>query len=296
MTKKFITTIALAFACAIIPFKGYTQFYAPQYYIRSLNEIEKRHPRITYVMLQGMDAPEAQPYLDALKENWTLDWFEIVDYREFRKKDTINNYLLTIKSVFYNGNFTAISLDLSLNQVSLASIWLDPKDAVLKDCSVLYKSTHCNFDGYIYNWGPGFFKNYIQFMVSHIKNKQEVEGAKDFADKHRLPELKTRILYIPDYYNSFVNRAGDDPQVRDVDQIMSGYKYSYKVVSTTQLDRMITDSTDGIFYMMPRRYGCKAMRIVDSKSGNVIYAVQKLMSMTLKEKDMEELSKLIAKQ
>src|ERR1700722_4798073 len=131
MTKKIITTIAMAFVCAIIPFKGYTQFYASQYYVRFLNQIEKRNPRITYVMLQGMDAPEAQPYLDVLKENWTLDWFEIVDYNQFRKKDTVNSYLLSIKSVFYNGSFTAISLDLSLNQVSLASIWLDPTDAVL---------------------------------------------------------------------------------------------------------------------------------------------------------------------
>jgi|GEM_PF-3623726 hypothetical protein len=302
MIRKVPTKILFAFIC-LISLKGNSQsqyeLLQPQYWVRNLNLIDVHSPNTTtYILLQGMDAPAAKPYLDVIKKYWTFNRYQLIDSTQLRKTELKYNYLLSMNYRAGDDKFSYIYLDFYTNNMEIAGIKLEVKTDVFWHYNTLFKTTTCNYDGYIYTWGPGYLKNYIQFIINHLTNNETVNGNRTYANKDRLPELKTHILYIPDYYDSVIHVFKGFTYTytntkNDIADIMSEYKFSYKVVPNAQLDKMILDSTDGIYYMIPARTDGKILRIVDSKNGDILYSIYDYLASGIKSRDMKKISTLI---
>jgi len=280
-----------------------------QFTFRFFDKIANIHEDTTFVIIPELNSKTAEPYVDVLRKYWKINTIEFIEYKTLSKHDTHHNLTLSIVpdiagQIITNGNKNANTpLQIFPNMVlslmydksyNIGAISLDSKEK-----PVTYnfnKDSTSNFIGYIYNWGPGYFKNYIQLIGHYLENNETRIAQKDIENVKAIKELKNTTLYVPDYMTVYFQQGMGshfNEEKMDLKEIMSGYKFNYKIVPAAEIDKMILDSTNGIYYIVPKTCANKCFRVVDSKSGEVIYSISSELTFKIKKSDIGKLSDII---
>jgi len=148
-------------------------------------------------------------------------------------------------------------------------------------------------------WGPGIMKNYIQQIMAYLKSRVEQKSGTDIAKDVELNTLKNKTLYVPDYMLIEYIPHGMGPsemelRKRKPEEFMKNYPYPYKIATAVELNKMILDSTKGIYYVLYNFMGgTKTISVTNSATGEVIYSEFVSMNFGLKPKDMKMISEAI---
>jgi hypothetical protein len=144
------------------------------------------------------------------------------------------------------------------------------------------------------NWSIGHLKNSLQLVNNQLEKSQELWLYRSESSAS-ITELKTKILYIPDYTLNIKYEDESDLNIyaKHIDKIMGSYPYEYKIVSQNELDKLIL-SNKTIFYLTyVKSAGEKFVSVINSFSGDVLYTnyAASLLSTGLKSEDIKELLK-----
>lgn len=274
-------------------------------------EINNFKKTITVVAL-----PEKQrnEFNKIIKENWNITNVEFVSLSEFEKNK--EKYVFPTYSYIKFDNFSIIKKEGNINSwnflnlnigystiknlkkngkstfedVSLATVYFSP---IL---NFKYKRKDYSSGNSIVNYEIGFFKNYIQFLNSSIKNNENFNCLDEFINKEKLKELKTKKLYILQkvYENFQVKLNNDiDPEIED---LLSKYEYDYELISSHDLQKKILDNNEDFYYFMYSQINSKkVLTIINSKTGEIIYNYMNRMSEYIKKSDFKQISEEIKK-
>jgi hypothetical protein len=145
-----------------------------------------------------------------------------------------------------------------------------------------------------YNWSVGHLKNALQLINNQLEKSQELWLFRS-ESLASITELKTKILYIPDYTLNikYEDESTLKAYAKHIDKIMGSYPYEYKIVSQNELDKLIL-SNKTIFYLTyVKSSGEKFVSVINSLSGEVLYTnyTASLLSTGLKSEDIKVLLK-----
>lgn len=155
--------------------------------------------------------------------------------------------------------------------------YIDPDEVI----SNLYEK------GVFYNWSAVLFKAQFAALSTELKNNERTWIYKNIKETN-LPELLSKdTLYIPDYllvsYNAFSGK--EDKQDEN---IVSGYKYNYKICSEKELYQIFEVEKRGKFLLeYVKSSSDKFITIYDLQNKKIIYKRYTPMSYNIKKKDFE---------
>lgn len=296
MKTKRLFSICCMLIITALSFKANAQFL-----FKNLERLANIKEDTTFFLIQSFDANDAKAYEDVFNKYWTLSKIAFVTKDELSKHDLVHNYTMSVK--FYS---TAVDAGKNGSQdvVGKASYPMMILRMDYQNTAVLFIDIYCslkvkmvdnktNLWSLVYGWGAGYLKNYIQLVNAYVENSKGKKSGGDVVDNTELPELRNHTLYVPDYMSVYLQQGmgySFSEKNVDVSNVMSGYKYNYKVVSAAQIDKMISDSTNGIYYMILRNISDKYFSIVDSKTGNIVYSTSSGALAPINDKDMKKLS------
>lgn len=265
----------------------------------------------TVVFMPAMDTVKTQIYRKTLEAHWKLTPLEFLSYQQYtdRKYQKGYSYLLfgddlindgqTISSYVY---FELWMWHANINewekrkkaQLAKIELYPDPETTFHPDHIYDYRF---GTQGHIFNWCPGFFKNYIQMINRYIEKgelRSEVKAYKEVPD---LEKLKTSTLYIPKYVLDQHSPEQDILPSLSEKELISDYKYNYKFVSTEELSQLILDSKEPIFYLLfTRSNSDKYVNVVEGHEGKCVYSKHTAQSYNMKKSDLQKLYKTMNEQ
>ncbi len=132
-------------------------------------------------------------------------------------------------------------------------------------------------NGYPVYKGLGIFKNELQQLQSRLKTKRkEYYKSVQFADKEQILKMSKGVLYVPTAV--FIDNSGftlnnykkNKKQSVKPATVFAPYSYKYKVVSMDELNNLILNSEEPIYYMVKVPYS-SSYTISNSKTGEEIF-------------------------
>ena len=181
------------------------------------------------------------------------------------------------------------------DEITIARIALFPDYQALIDPESIFQYDY-DWGGHINNWSPEILKNYLLGLDSYFNaGKQIFFKANEIANKNKLVDLKTQTLYIPDYILNIYGGVGRDQSQKHIpEDLFKDYMYSYKIISTKELDSKIaTDQAPFYYLIYVKDCGNKLITISDSQIGEVVYSTYTQMSYNVKPGDFKDISNAI---
>lgn len=146
---------------------------------------------------------------------------------------------------------------------------------------------------YIYNWGLGFAKNYIQLLVSYLDKDMEKSLYKGI-ERNGLRALAKSNLCIPDYVLINFSPSKKEGKMFNEKDMMQDYRYKYTMIKRGELNAKIIDGNIEFYYLILFKSSTdKWVTVIDSKTGEMLYSSYTPMSKYMKPKDMKTLYKEI---
>lgn len=149
------------------------------------------------------------------------------------------------------------------------------------------------------SYSVGMLKNYFQKMNS-LLTKEEFYWMYESDIKEEVKNLKTKVLYIPDY-NKITYRPGrfsDEPKSeKELTELFEDYKYKYEFISVENLDSKILNNEEVYYLQYVRVNNEKFFSIVNGKTGEVVYRDYEagMGTFNIDNKDFKNLAKAIDK-
>jgi hypothetical protein len=305
-----------------IPFKGKAQFA-----ISNVDQIAKIKSGTTYVTKKDPASPVSKEYMDAIKQAWTISKIEFIKYADVEQHLSPENSFLIISGVEKNTtmmhtganglptrgvSYTNVHIYLQLwvceekyftrkkkkelsssDQVEIARIELYPDFKTMSNPDNIYNSDY-DGGGHIRNWGPGILKNYIQHLMVLLNDGKE-KGLFKGLSTDELNKLKKETLFIPDYVLIKENKfTGDESGKYEEKEMCEDYKYKYKMLSAKELSDKIMKETTPFYYLIYVKSSTdKFVNVINSQTGEVIYADYVPVSYNFKSGDLKSLYKKI---
>ena len=315
--KKTLTVIC--FLLTIVLSKSYSQFS-----IDNIEEIDQLKNATTYIAMKELDSDLAKDYIQFYKDNWTFSEIKFITYSEIKDYLQPDNYFFSIGGYettvqTYNAkmaqglNWSNTHLYLELwtcsdkffknNKKKILKI--DDKKVIARielftDFQTLMKPTNIydtdyEGDAHIRNWGKGILKNYIQYLMTSLEQKEKKDLYRFEPKSSELENLKTNTLYVPDYvFIKFNKFTGDESKKHDEKDIFKDYSLKYEVLPTKELNEKILNSSEPFYYLIYIKSSTdKYVSVLNSKTGEIIYTSYTPVSYNIKSKDLKELEKKI---
>ncbi len=243
-----------------------------------------------------------QEYIDVFKKYWTLGPVEIIEPREMlehvdnksfymipyiiypaRHPKFAKNYVLDFKFSlriirpsadfinYVNSNPENINNYRSQRTTDVVSIILRANFHRKFKMDSIFENDFMG-KSYMLNYGPGILKNYLQEIQNTISNEIKKDPLDSYFKADELSKLKTSTLYIPDVYvrnNSFR---------KDTSIINEFYHYNYKLISIDDLNDLIIESDEPVYYLSSYLHPRNAagvrdkINITNSYTGEIIYS------------------------
>lgn len=247
----------------------------------------------TYVVMNDTGASIANEYKQIFKKYWTISKLKFIKESDIKNYYAPGNFFFSLDLIdklvgqftYSNYYFNLWTCDPKFLKKKDKPLVLGDKIMVARIClyadhEVRSKASFlatCDFDwnGHFHNWGKGFLKNHIQYLMTLINSGEEQQPEKIIIkDESKITKLKKQTLYAPDYILISVNKFnGDDSKKNDEKEIFESYKYPYKLVTEKELNDKILNDKEPFYYIsyvqgdgMPQ-----TINIVDSQTGEIIY-------------------------
>lgn len=256
----------------------------------------------TIFLYRDSDAKNLENFKKTISESWSYTPLEFMSFKKYVATELKGNYsFFTIggKQV-ESTNYTSTRLYLNLwmkvgsETVSFSRMELYTDFPTYQKAEkyignenfkmMQYLYTEAN----IYNWHIPFIKNSLQYVNKKL-NKNETRWLFEAKINHPdLKNIKANTLFIPDYtlvkFHAF---SGDESKRHNIEKLMKRYPYKYKVVSVNELNKIITDSKEPVYYLSYIKSSTdKFVNIIEGKSGDIIYSKYTPISYNIKDKDI----------
>ncbi len=269
----------------------------------------------TFIVVNNRDSPTAQEVIEVFRQYWTVSEVEIIDRDEIEAHLALEQTYVSLEG-FYDMPVNPNSASRGCPYYYL-EIW-KPRESYLNsrrkrkfdqkhhltlgkielmpdDDLYISQMRTIDFGGHecLRNWGPGLLKNYLQQLMKIIQKEESVFWADvDLAGLH---ELQKDTLYIPESflirYDAMKGVAGG---VFREEQLLKGYKYPYRIVSEEEINRLILESADPVYYLTYTRVCTrKNIAVTRSTDGQQLYSEFHPISYNIKRKDFNKLNRAI---
>ncbi len=269
----------------------------------------------THVVVDDLNFPGSADFLKTFKTYWTVT--KGVDF--VTNTDIKSN--LTAGDSYFSLNETLVKTSMGYMMYNYLDLWV-PKDkatkpgreygmndeisiahiqlSILPDHS-LHKKIAMTFsgNGLIMNWNAGLLKNYLQQMTA-LLHTQKKYLSKDVDNKAELQNLQMKPLYctMDDFYSVSAFHTSRPFEEKELDNVLDGYKFSYKMLSNQELEDKILADKEPFYYLLHVFMGSdgKYLAVINSRTGEVVYCkTGASMSFNLKSGDLKDLSKAVEK-
>ena len=145
-------------------------------------------------------------------------------------------------------------------------------------------------EGKFFNYEPGFIVNYLRLFNDYLLKNKEKNQFDNI--KESLGFLKQKTLYIPDYvleqFNKFKGFRGYKFEEKD---LMKDYQYKYEMVSSEELNDLILNAEEDIyFYTFIRGTTDAYHTITNGLTGEVLYSRYDPLTYNISDKDFKKIS------
>lgn len=141
--------------------------------------------------------------------------------------------------------------------------------------------------GVFYNWSPVSLKAQIATLSTELKNNERRWVYKNIKNPNLSEIILNDTLYIPDYILVSFNKFSGKEKKQD-ENILSGYKYNYKVCNESELFQIFEVEKRGrLLFEYVKSSSDKFITIYDLKDKTILYRRYSPMSYNLKTKDFE---------
>jgi hypothetical protein len=301
--------------------------------IDNITELPRLKKSTTYIVMPDTASSIAQPYKAIFNQYWTYTPIAFIEYKDIYKHltpeasfFTIGNYSKKNTFVYHSqedgrrtgGSYTNTHLyfELWMCDTEMLNKWQNRKkkteempDKVKRTIGRvelytdyltllwpenIYKSDY-DGGGHIYNWGPGYLKNYLQSLRALLEAGQERSLFKGEQNLQQLRNLKKQTLYVPDYVLiKFKKFSGDESTRHEESDIFKPYKLPYELVSSSALNKKILESTEPFYYLVYIKSSTdKYVSVYNSQTGELVYTSYTPISYNIKDDDIEKLAKAV---
>lgn len=234
-----------------------------------------------------------------MKYSTVTKYFTYVEFFMFDEKDKLKEISkYKEKSQKKKDNYDI----LQKNRLNFARFYFLPTNDflidVIKKKGISYLSNRAFNEDVFYNYKLGFLKNYFQFINNKLKNNENYWMFQTDTFTEKLSELKSKTLYVPSYLIEHLVRDEEDKEKVDekLEDYFKDYKYNYELIDNVLVNNKILNNEEFYYLRYARVNAERFIQIVNSKTGDIIYTNYKAgMSIRLKPKHIEEISKLIEK-
>jgi hypothetical protein len=301
--------------------------------IDNTSDLPRLKKSTTYIVMPDTASAVSQPYKAIFQQYWTYTPIAFIEYKDIYEHlgpeasfFTLGNYTTTSTFVRVNDKGVRRKGGSYSNTHLYYELWVcDPKNLskwqnrkkkteempdkvkriigrveLYTDYLTLlwpeniYKSDY-DGGGHIYNWGPGYLKNYLQSLMALLEAGQERSLYKSELNPQQLRNLKKQTLYVPDYVLvKFKKFSGDESTRHEESDIFKSYKLPYELVSTNALSQKIIDSTEPFYHLVYIKSSTdKYVSVYDSQTGELVYTSYTPISYNIKDDDIEKLAKAV---
>jgi hypothetical protein len=278
-----------------------------QLMIANLELLSEFKKTTTLVFMPASDTVKHQVYRELMEEHWKITPLEFLSYSQYTEYKYKKGYSYMLFGDDFINDGTSFSSYVYFElwhwhvdgnwekrrKTQLARMELYPDPETTFDPSLIYDYRY-NTEGHIFNWTPGMFKNYMQLIDRFVSNGEKRTAAKPELNASELKKLKDKTLYIPEYTLEQHNINQKSTGFMDAKEMMADYPYPFKVVSNDELSKLITESTDNIYYLLfVRSNSDKYLAVMEGHEGHFVYHKHTPQSFNVKRTDIKKLAKAI---
>lgn len=318
---KYLLTLYLLLSV----FLGNAQLQVGSSEMSAMNHAGKLSPKdftrlkatTTLFVLQESDFEHLDDFEQAIKRVWTVTPFKIIHYNEIGKyaiNPSCSIFSFDAFVVFRNNSTnTHISYCLwmgsenkrgKFSQDQFARIMVHPDWATTEESMrlTMKEKSQSRFNDYLYqkanfsNWGAGFLTGYLG-VINNLIKAEELQGVYTEANKkEELRALKSDTLYIPDYVNIHFNKFNGKETLnedKDEESFSASYKSPIKILSTSELNRLILENSRPISYLVYTRSSTDKFVSIYSTANGLVYSNYTPMSYNFKGKDLRGIAKFV---
>lgn len=170
------------------------------------------------------------------------------------------------------------------------------KASVFADTDINELSRYAYEQSKFRNWNIAYLKNALQTIEKYIRNG---ENRWSFVSEKtsEVSKLQKEVLYVTEEFLIQTNRFN----VREAhsiskDELFKKYPYEIKVVTQKELDRLVANAKEPIYYIQYIKANTdQFINVMNGLTGDIIYAEYSAMAHKLKSKDLKKLAKAIRK-
>lgn len=266
-----------------------------------------------------------------IQEIWTLNKIVFVSQDEYEKDEY--NYVMAGNSIIRfinsggafggktnpNSNFGKVGTNFKLVMFHYLKVEKNKKGKIEKDLfrvaeiyftlsiksrinafgatKLLWKKRNVDFEKeiepYSYNFNLGYIRNYFQTLNEKLLKGENFKVRDGIKNKLKLKELKSQILYAPDWVlKQYNNMIRDLKEILTPEELFKKYEYKYNVISNNELNSKILSGEDFYYFMYTQFNDVKILSIIHSITGEIIYLTED-NSFNVKDSDLKDISKLI---
>ncbi len=277
--------------------------------VKHINEeyLENLKNSKTIFVFRDEDEENLDQLISSLENVWNYTELEFLSYDEYKTSEFTEDYsFFTIKG--YYSSYGKIDGTKTENTHIYLLLWkkINGKQRVFSrielspDHDTFLEARQCLIDrsnfmstlynkSTVYNWNIANLTNALQLVNKQLEIREERSRFKsDFTDE--LIKLKKDTLYVADYTLVKIGKN------HEPEKLLKKYDYAYKVVSIEELETLVTTSNKPIYYLSYVHSSTdKFVNVVNSKTGDIIYANYQPISYNIKSKDLGELNRAINK-
>lgn len=288
--------------------------------ISNTEELVKVKAGTTYIAMKDPSSANAEAYVAAAKKYWTFSKIECIAYKEVEQHIAPNASFITIGGSMSGSSSANANTETRLylefwttdgtykhdpkkrrhfnqeQKIVLATVELFPDYLTQTNPSLLYKIDY-DAGGHLKNWSDGLFGNMLQMLCKALEENKVRTYKEEFLEQSQVNALSSTTLYIPEYVlTKFQKNSGDETKKQDEKVLMADYPYSYKVVTTDELNTKINDPEANIYYLLFIKSGDdRFVSVTNSKTGLIIYSAFSGSGSSLKPSDLKALAKTASK-
>lgn len=235
---------------------------------------EQLKARTTYFIIK--DFENADEFEKAIKQVWTITPLECVSQKQYEAlyaKEQPGNYIALRgmnvdmywrKQNPFSGNWEErkgpsitnvylrfLTMGSAKDWANISKVVLHPNSAMLKTLmgKKIPETESMRNQALIYDLTPGMYKIYLQVIADHINRVEERKLWDSMKDKDEMENLKSDTLFIPDYVLIHFDKFNGNESKRSEHDMMSGYKYPYKILTGGEISNLIVNSKKTIYIL-----------------------------------------------
>jgi len=144
---------------------------------------------------------------------------------------------------------------------------------------------------YIFNWGPGIVKNYVQ-LLNHLLTNGTTGGL--IINNDSAKAAKNDTLFVPDYLK-YDPASTSKYKERKIDDYFKGYEGNYTVLSNDDLNDKIMHAKKNMYYLQYIRNTVPTVYVVNGFTGQIVYMKKLTPDAELAADDITKVYKAISK-